>query len=933
MKQILFSALLLFSSLIIANDKASLADIIYNNDLDSLKELIISKENANSFVSEKKELTILAYAASLGYKDICTFLINMGADIMWHNNSNSVLHSAAYGGMTIIVADILNTDSTLCNLQDAREVPPIVYAAEKDNIDCLKLLLSYGANYKLETAFNNALLNNNFAIAQLLVDRGISIKGSVNSKKDSPIFKTLIANNLEAASFLIKNGIDINKPLIINGKTDLNLFYNSLIRRNSDFSIFCLENNTNFYEDLIVSSYQASDTMSPFLYILKLKNLNRFNDWAKVASLFLKNAAEKGIMDTILKSPEKLFDYLTLKNYKTILFDLLFYTNDGNFLINTKDYGPICLIEYLNKTYPELQIKGTPYIDPEKKEFTNAVISGKKRKVKSMLKQRPEFLSTSLKFVNYKEDTIYDDPFDCSVYAGQLDLAKYLYKKDISFNGPGIHDLLYNSACQQDNYKMVNFLIKKDRSFEKYGKWKLYSNMDASPDIISLMIKKGVDPDEFIFNGQSFLFYIVRSNNTDAIDIFIDNSKVIDKNQKKLIKAIEYNNHNLVNKQLKKNTDVNFITTAGLTPLCWAAYFNRNEIAKELIDHGACINISERTNNNINYPVYGSSPLRWSIFKGDTAIVRLLIKNEAIPFIYLFLEENQNVFHYAACKNQSEIMDMLIKAYGNNTSSLKSIAGIDEKYLMSYYDYNDVGIYNNLSATPFDIAAYHGYEDIYQEFLDLGLGVDNLNKASRNYYTPLYFAIRGKQFKTAEYFIKLGSDITSTNQAELLLTEAINNGTPEIIELLVNNGIAENLSKEFLSQSLLKAAYYQNTAVIKTLIDLGADINVVDKDSCNLFDKIIESNRFSDKKAGCEYLIEKGLNINQYNKNGITALHLAAQKNNLELVTLLLHDGAKPNLVGIKNSKEKTPIDLAENYIVYKELKKYGGVPANYLEK
>ncbi len=933
MKHVIISTLLCISYLLNANDQNAVADAIYNNDLFSVKTLIASKELANSTIPDEDNLSLLAYAAYLGNTEISTYLISIGADIMWQNKDCSVLHAAAYSGLTEIVINVLKADSSLCNLKDSKNYSPIVYAAEQDNLECVNQLLSYGANIELEEAFKRSLLNNHFEIAQLLLDKGVSKKGSIDDYRDSPLFEALLNNNLEAAEFLIKNGVNINAPLIINGKKSQNLFYNSLIRRNSDFAIFCLKNKTSFNEKLIISTYQATDTLSPFLYILKLKSLNNYNDWAQVADLLLKKASEKGLISLMLQNPEELFEYLTLKNNKTTLFDLLYYTNNGKELIKTAENKSISIIGYLNKSYPDTQINETLYISTEKDAFIRAIINGEKGTVKNMIRKDPSLLSSSVTFSLSNGAIISDKPFDCAVYSGQLNIAKYLYKKDNSYNGPSIHDKLFNSACQQNDTEMVKFLIKKNHNFQSQGKWHLYSNMDASPEIIDLFIKNGVDPDEYIFNGQSFLFYIVRTANQDAIDAFIDNSTAIDLSQQKLIKAIEYDRQKKVIKLLKKGADINYVSSSGLTPLCWAAYFRRYDIAKILIDNGANTSISERNYNSNPYPANGSSPLRWAINKGDTAIVGLLIKNNASPVIFLFQEENQNIFHYAARNNQPEIMHMLIDAYGNPPTSLKPVAGIDEEYLPYYYDYNATGIYRNLTATPFDVAAYNGYKDIWEQFIKLGLGVDNPTKPERNYYTPLFFAIGGKKPETVSDLIKLGADIKAPKTAEFLFSEAIQNGTPEIIDLLLSNGCANNLSDTIISISILSAANFQNSSVIKTLINNGADINYTSEDSINALMMIADSKRFADKLIGAEVLIKNGININQTDKNGISALHRTVKENLPEMVKLLLQKGANPNEVGNYNRTKKTPIDIVEYYDVYKELKKYGGIPYSYIEE
>ena len=58
----------------------------------------------------------------------------------------------------------------------------------------------------------------------------------------------------------------------------------------------------------------------------------------------------------------------------------------------------------------------------------------------------------------------------------------------------------------------------------------------------------------------------------------------------------------------------------------------------------------------------------------------------------------------------------------------------------------------------------------------------------------------------------------------------------------------------------------------------------------------------------CEYLINKGLLLNEVSNDGNTALHIAAFYGHYDVVKLLLNYGAKIN---IKNNSGKLPKDLA----------------------
>ena len=73
------------------------------------------------------------------------------------------------------------------------------------------------------------------------------------------------------------------------------------------------------------------------------------------------------------------------------------------------------------------------------------------------------------------------------------------------------------------------------------------------------------------------------------------------------------------------------------------------------------------------------------------------------------------------------------------------------------------------------------------------------------------------------------------------------------------------------------------------------------------------------------FLLERGANVNAKSQDGATGLHIAAQKDNLELVKLLLANKADINAV---DSKHRTPMDRALEWHhpdIAAYLKKNGG--------
>jgi len=95
---------------------------------------------------------------------------------------------------------------------------------------------------------------------------------------------------------------------------------------------------------------------------------------------------------------------------------------------------------------------------------------------------------------------------------------------------------------------------------------------------------------------------------------------------------------------------------------------------------------------------------------------------------------------------------------------------------------------------------------------------------------------------------------------------------------------------------------------VKALIDKCDDIDVLD----NLgFNRNILHTAISFKRSEVAiYLIGRGININQQDKNGFTPLHFCVEYKNAIVAKELIQKGANGN---IKNKFDMTPFEMAEH--------------------
>lgn len=114
---------------------------------------------------------------------------------------------------------------------------------------------------------------------------------------------------------------------------------------------------------------------------------------------------------------------------------------------------------------------------------------------------------------------------------------------------------------------------------------------------------------------------------------------------------------------------------------------------------------------------------------------------------------------------------------------------------------------------------------------------------------------------------------------------------------------------------LMRAAKEGRREIIKELLELGVDCNVINADGCNAL--WLACYNGSHEIIG--ELIAAGIEIDRQNDNGASCLMYVASNSKPDLVELLLEKGANPKL---KNFDDFSALDLAASLSCLKLLKK-----------
>lgn len=158
-----------------------------------------------------------------------------------------------------------------------------------------------------------------------------------------------------------------------------------------------------------------------------------------------------------------------------------------------------------------------------------------------------------------------------------------------------------------------------------------------------------------------------------------------------------------------------------------------------------------------------------------------------------------------------------------------------------------------------------------EALLEHGADVEAVDPHDRR---PLFIAVRQRQFEAVRIILDQGALTDTMSQGHTPIHEAAIQGDVDIMELLLSHGADVNALSWDDKQPLFYAVHFGNVEVVKVLLSHEADPNF-----------------FS------SYAAEKD--------EPPTCLHLAAAKDNVEIMAALLDGGAKPDL---RDSAGATPI-------------------------
>ncbi|KAL8796467.1 MAG: hypothetical protein Q9195_001141 [Heterodermia aff. obscurata] len=310
---------------------------------------------------------------------------------------------------------------------------------------------------------------------------------------------------------------------------------------------------------------------------------------------------------------------------------------------------------------------------------------------------------------------------------------------------------------------------------------------------------------------------------------------------------------------LSEGVEVDWVgRTEGKTALHLAAQYGHKMVAKQLLDHGADIEIhcgQSRTDNMIHH-LAGRTPLLWAAAGDDSggrqeSLVKFLLDRgaDATARSDSFRTALQEAVRYTRLSNvrPNPTVIQLLLDHGAHVNA-HDTSGWTPLHEAAFYDKHELALMLLRNGAQADGKATAS-DPANSSNPKLADGLDSR--------TPLLLTASRWSIPTIRSLLNWGADVNARTadfdgaSGETLLHLAASNNQPTVVAILLNAKADINI-KDYVSENtaLHKAAFKGHLDVIRTLLEKGADVNLRNK----MGQTIVEHARSNGREAIAEFL-------------------------------------------------------------------------------
>ena len=427
---------------------------------------------------------------------------------------------------------------------------------------------------------------------------------------------------------------------------------------------------------------------------------------------------------------------------------------------------------------------------------------------------------------------------------GRLDIVRMLcglgadiYKKDMVGNTPIV------AAIEGNHYDVVRALISEFDYDINRGTLLHEACKYGRLEIVTLLIQKWADVYKKDMVGNTPIVAAIEGNHDDIVRVLISFGYAINRGTL-LHDACKQGRLDMVRRLIGLGADVYKEDHSGITPMMAVIESNHCHIMKAFVkEFGFEIN----TPNSC-----GITPLAFTCQQRHYYVLALkLIDMGASVDLDTSVDKNGRTLLHEACRRgQHSTMKILMElgadvnvedAYGN-TPMFEAIEGSHSDVVKAACELGyDVNAENSFGRTPLSKASELGMLEILVILIQCGADVTMkdsdgfifaLEAKDSTERTLLHEVCRQGELELVKRIVKLGANMTVEDAyGTIPLYEAMLNNHNDIVEALITEfGFPVNcILHPFGTTALHEALHQTNFKIASTLISMGADVNVKDK--------------------------------------------------------------------------------------------------------
>jgi len=289
-----------------------------------------------------------------------------------------------------------------------------------------------------------------------------------------------------------------------------------------------------------------------------------------------------------------------------------------------------------------------------------------------------------------------------------------------------------------------------------------------------------------------------------------------------------------------------------------------------------------------------------AVERGDVELAQTMLPDVNLPF-YQYNNEGETLLTVAINAGQYEMVKWLcedavinLKNEDGETPLTLALKAKNKGIIDLVLQRAKADLPNDQDETPLMLAVSYGYEPAFlKQLTDLGANPNRLS----NGVSPLSRAVEKENIASAAMLIRNGADPSIANKNGIIpLYQAVKMDHAVLAGVLLHRSSQPGEDANWktpIGETLTNMAVaQQNTAMLRVLVERGANVNTVDYLE-NTPLHLAAERGMADAVA---ILLENGAFVDAINIMGVTPIMAAAQRGHDDLANQLAQAGANPNM-------------------------------------